>query len=238
MHLSHERLIERVSSGPLFAGLDRAVSTRLVMQGTIRNCAAGDPILAKGRCTTDIQILASGRAKIVATLNPSHEAVVSIVSPGELVGESGLTRSQPSCVTTIALSDCVLICFSQALLDEFVKSSPEFMQNLLEAMHRRLHETTTLLESKAFLETHHRLARLLRSLAEKYGTDTIDGLLIEHGLSQTTLGQAIGAARETVNKQLREWQSEGILNVRRGSVLIRDASRLEALADIESYAIQ
>ena len=41
----------------------------------------------------------------------------------------------------------------------------------------------------------------------------------------------IGTSREAVNKQLRDWEAKGFIDVRRGSITILDAPSLQAVVD-------
>ncbi len=49
-------------------------------------------------------------------------------------------------------------------------------------------------------------------------------------LSQEGLGQMLGASRQSVNKQLKEWESEGILRVAYGRITLLDLDALRSLA--------
>jgi CRP/FNR family cyclic AMP-dependent transcriptional regulator len=49
-------------------------------------------------------------------------------------------------------------------------------------------------------------------------------------ISQEQLGIYVGAARESVNRQLQQWRQQGILEIRRGRILLLNANRLRAEA--------
>ena len=44
-----------------------------------------------------------------------------------------------------------------------------------------------------------------------------------------TLGELVGGSRESVNKHLQDWRRSGLIEVEKGSILIRD---VEALAEL------
>jgi CRP/FNR family transcriptional regulator len=50
----------------------------------------------------------------------------------------------------------------------------------------------------------------------------------EIAVTHQEIGDMIGALRETVTKILDEFQSDGIVELRRGHVLVRDPERLRA----------
>jgi CRP/FNR family cyclic AMP-dependent transcriptional regulator len=49
-------------------------------------------------------------------------------------------------------------------------------------------------------------------------------------ITQRVLGEMVGAARETVNKKLREWQSAGLLALEPGRITVLDPAALRRLA--------
>ena len=48
--------------------------------------------------------------------------------------------------------------------------------------------------------------------------------------SQSELADMIGGTRESVNRQLRDWQKQGVLNLNSGWIVIEDAEAIAALA--------
>ena len=67
-----------------------------------------------------------------------------------------------------------------------------------------------------------RLARRLCALASDFGSEV--------HISQEQLGVFVGAARESVNRQLLLWRKDGILDLQRGRVLLLNMSKLTAVA--------
>jgi CRP-like cAMP-binding protein len=48
-------------------------------------------------------------------------------------------------------------------------------------------------------------------------------------LSQSELGNIVGSTRESVNKQLTEWEEQGIVAIAKELIIIRDAAKLEQM---------
>jgi CRP/FNR family cyclic AMP-dependent transcriptional regulator len=49
-------------------------------------------------------------------------------------------------------------------------------------------------------------------------------------ISQEQLGVFVGAARESVNRQLQLWRKDGILDLQRGRILLLNMGRLTTVA--------
>ena len=67
-----------------------------------------------------------------------------------------------------------------------------------------------------------RLARRLCALATDFGSEV--------HISQEQLGVFVGAARESVNRQLQLWRKDGILDLQRGRILLQNMTKLTAVA--------
>ena len=49
-------------------------------------------------------------------------------------------------------------------------------------------------------------------------------------ISQEQLGIFVGAARESVNRQLQTWRKDGILDLQRGRILLQNLNKLTTIA--------
>ena len=67
-----------------------------------------------------------------------------------------------------------------------------------------------------------RMARRLCALAADFGSEV--------HISQEQLGTYVGAARESVNRQLQQWRRDGLLELHRGRIELLNIKRLTAEA--------
>lgn len=81
-----------------------------------------------------------------------------------------------------------------------------------------------------FFEAPSRLARSLLRLAEAFGKAEDGGTRLDIKLSQQQLGNLVGVSRESVNKQLGEWQRGGLIDVAGGIITLRDRRAIEGIA--------
>lgn len=81
-----------------------------------------------------------------------------------------------------------------------------------------------------FIVVSGRLAGKLLELGEENGTEKDGGVQIDLKLSQYELGTLINASRESVNKQLKTWENQGIIKISHGKIFLIDLPVLEALA--------
>jgi CRP-like cAMP-binding protein len=67
-------------------------------------------------------------------------------------------------------------------------------------------------------------------LAEAFGKQEGGATRLDIKLSQQQLGSLVGVSRESVNKQLGEWQRDGIIDVASGIITLRDRRAIEGIA--------
>jgi len=84
------------------------------------------------------------------------------------------------------------------------------------------------MEEATLLPLETRLARRLLSLAQDFGSDV--------QVSQQELAHFVGAARESVNRQLQAWQQSGLVGLRRNCVSVLEPEQLAQLARLGEEA--
>jgi len=105
---------------------------------------------------------------------------------------------------------------------KYLESEPRVAVKLIVLLCQRIRWTSNRFEESILLPLQVRLARRLCALATDFGSEVC--------ISQEQLGIYVGAARESVNRQLQQWRRQGILELRRGRILLLNANRLRAEA--------
>ena len=186
-------------------------------------CRKGDPGNA-------LFALMEGRLKATGEGRDGKEVVFSFMDPGEVIGEIALLDQEPRSATVQAVEDSTLLTLHRRDLLPFLDRNPKVAIKLAGVLATRIRRLSELMEDTVFLGLPSRLAKKLLSLARRYGKATPAGLRIELKLPQHELGELVGTSRESINKQLRQWGEEGIVQFASGYVTIQDAGRLEELA--------
>jgi CRP-like cAMP-binding protein len=76
-----------------------------------------------------------------------------------------------------------------------------------------------------------RLASALFRLTEKHHP-SLSGRTIS--VTQQQISEMVGMSRESINKQLRAWESRNWVRLEHGAIVVLDAAQLQALADAGS----
>lgn len=227
LHVERHRVLSNVS---IFRDLDDPALGLLMEVTSTRNLKARDVLFRRGEAGNQLYGVMSGRLKISAANAEGKEVVFSICDPGEVCGEIALLDSQPRSATATALEPCELVTLHRRDFVPFLETHPNVAIHLAEALASRLRRLSQLTEDAMLLTLPSRLAKKLVSLGRSYGVATAEGSLIDLRLQQQELGDMVGTSRESINKQLRAWVAEGIIDVQRGYVTIKRQKELEEIA--------
>ncbi len=171
----------------------------------------------------------AGQVRIYVISSEGRELIMNVIMPGELFGEISLIDGKPRSASAVAVGDTDLLHIKRADLQSLLQKNSELCFKFMSVLCERVRWTSGLLEDASLLDLPARLAKRLLNLAEGVGEKEGDAIRISVKLSQTDLGNMLGVTREAVNKQLREWKKDGIVDMTDGQVLIQDPKMLARL---------
>lgn len=215
---------------PLFYGLTETESRILAANAHMRDVAEGQAIFREGQTIASVMVLISGRAKLTRLSPRGVELLLKIIDAGQVVGTFGVSTNSRHTSSAQASGTCRVLTWEARTFDLLCERIPGLLRNGLRVMAER----HRLLEERFFeLITEHaevRLTRLVIRLLEQSGCPVTKPVRIE-GLVQLEISQMIGTTLWTVNRILREWQHLGLLEVRRGVVIVPNPKQLIQFAE-------
>ena len=218
-----------LAESQLFGDLPAEDRKRIVALCSRKRLPARQVVFYQGEPGREMYIVVSGKLKVSVTSEDGKELSFFILHKNDIFGELALLDGERRSATVTAIGPCELMVLHHADFRRLLKDNPAIGLKLLSVLSGRVRATTALYESSVFIEIPGRLAARLLELADEYGVLTDDGILIDLKLSQYELGTLINATRESVNKQLKSWESQGVIELRKGRIFITDPMVLEAL---------
>ncbi len=222
-----------LAENSLLKHLDSADRTRLAEYTQVVRYAIDTIIFQRGDPGDSMMAVVSGRVKICTHSLEGKELILNIIKPGEVFGEISLIDGEPRTADAIALESCQLLVLERRDFQRHLDENPRMARRLLTILCQRLRRTSTHLEESLFLEVPARLARVLLHLSHAYGIPAKAGVCIDVKLSQQQLGSIAGITRESVNKQLGQWQKAGWITVRNGYVTVVEPDPLAQLSGLD-----
>ena len=206
---------------------------RLAASATLTHHPAQATIFEKGDPGRGMMAVIRGRVKICSYSMGGKELVLNIIDQGGVFGEIALLDGRPRTAHAVALEDTDLLVLERSRFLPFLTANPEIAVRLICVLCQRLRQTSEHLEDALLREAPSRLARGLLRLATTFGRQGPEGTRLGIKLSQQQIGSLVGASRESVNKQLNDWQRAGHLVLDGGYIVIRDPALLEQIAEMQ-----
>ncbi|MBT3358992.1 MAG: Crp/Fnr family transcriptional regulator [Rhodospirillales bacterium] len=215
----------------LLKHLPEADLVRLGKFAKTRRFGPKEPVFMKGDPASGMMAVLAGRVRISSFSSEGREVVLNVIGPGEVFGEIALIDGGERTANAVAMESTELMVLERRDFLPFLERNPELCIKLLMVMCHRLRRTSEQLEDFSFLDLRTRLAKRLLDLANDHGVEEDGGVRISLNLSQRILGAMMGTSREAVNKQLRAWEEEGLIRLKRGSVTLLDPEQLELIVE-------
>ena len=214
---------------PIFQSLQPADIDLILGRAIMRRVSRNEVILRRGDPNSGMFVVMTGRVRIGVVSEDGKEVTLSVLGAGEVLGEMSLLDGEPCSADVTAQEDCALLLIERGQFLNLLRTNSELCLRLMGFLTRRLRRANAALEDMALLDLPTRLARLLSRLAADYGVPVRTGTRIEVRLSQKDLSTLVGASREKVNRQIRQWEDEGVLSKDSGRMVISDARALPSL---------
>ncbi|WP_376094867.1 Crp/Fnr family transcriptional regulator [Roseomonas sp. CCTCC AB2023176] len=168
----------------------------------------------------------SGGVRVAVRSPGGAELILGDIGPGGFFGEmaaiDGLPRS--ACVTALHRSFVCRLAGAQFM--ELVTEAPALARDLLRVLAARLRDANARLLDFTTLGARHRVyAELLRSAR---ASTTGDERVISPPPSQQVIASRIGLRREAVSREVARLIRDGMLERRRGGLVITRPAVLEA----------
>jgi CRP/FNR family transcriptional regulator, cyclic AMP receptor protein len=207
----------------LFQGLGSEERIQLVSRARIRRFGAGETIFLQGSPGASMMAVLSGQVRISISSPEGKELLLAILQPGEVFGEIALLDGKERSADARAQTACSLAVLDRREVLVFLERHPEAWVRIVEMLCERFRENTQHAAEVSLLQLPARLAKALLRIESERTPGT-------KPMSQRELGNLIGAARESVNKCLSEWQRRGAIRIDDNAIVIVDRASLEAIA--------
>lgn len=210
---------------PLLAALGDAELEAFAPFLRERRYPRGSMILAQGDPGDALYLIAAGQVKVVLIHEDGREVILSVLGEGAFFGEMALLDQEPRSAHVVAMTDASLLQLRREDFQARLRHGPDVAIALLRELSRRLRRADETIASLMLLDVNGRIANLLLELA-----DEEDGLRISRRLTHATIGQMVGASRETVSRTMRSLVNRQILRVTRREILLLDREALRLAA--------
>lgn len=210
----------------LLQGLTPAQRLEIERKTRMITVRRGESIYLPGDQSTDVFIIKSGSVKILGRSPEGGEVISALLGKGDVFGELAILDPGPQEHRAQAADDTLLCAIPRDVLVRLIHEAPAFGFKVTKLIGLRLKTLRTRVEELLGKSASGRLAHALRELGRQHGVRDDHGVLIPLRLSQGDLGKLVGLTRETVNGIVHGWRDQGLIEMDRRSIRLRDPDQL------------
>jgi CRP/FNR family transcriptional regulator, cyclic AMP receptor protein len=174
-------------------------------------------------------LIKEGRVRVYLTTATGKEVTLDLLGSGTVLWARRLELVDAPSVDAQSVEPTVLSFMRREDLDRFILKNPEVGLRMMDLLAERLGSSNERMAEIAHKEVLSRLASQILRLLESEGVVDREGYLRPAAYTHEELGTMIGAERPAVTRAFGRLQDEGVLELRRRRIYVRD---LEALRHI------
>lgn len=222
-----------LQSVDIFRDLDHEEVERLGTRAPMQRVPAGTVFFSPEQAAEVLFILKEGRVRLYHLSSDGKALTTAVLDPGTIFGEMAMLGQQLHQSYAEAMSPCLLCLMSREDVKSMLLSDLRVATRIAEILGQRLIEAEQRLSDFAFKSLPQRLANRLLQLARPPKTRLFRPAsgLPEVRFTHEALAEMIGTYRETATRILGEFRAEGLIELKRGCIVLLDEAGLRALAN-------
>lgn len=188
--------------------------------------AKGDGVFFQGDPHTGVWILEKGRVRTFYAGPSGREITLAYWSVGHFVGGPEVFGTGRHVWSADALDECELLFVSGKSMQRLVRELPDVAIAVINGLVNKGKCYSALIQMLGTRTVSERLRQLLLILAENYGRHEDGCVIIDRSITYDQIASIVGATRQWVTQSLDRMQSEGVLQVSRKEIIVRDVRLL------------
>lgn len=180
-------------------------------------------ILYEGEPAEALYFVVSGVVKMLKTSAEGKEQILNIARPGNSFNDVPVFDGGLNPASAQAMSPVVLYEIRRNDITDILLNYPQVAINTAKVLAEQVRQLVTLVEDLSFRHVISRVARVLLENAR-------DGSGSGPKLTQQDMAAITGSAREVVGRSIRTLEDEGLINLVRHRIVIKDVEALKEKA--------
>jgi CRP-like cAMP-binding protein len=224
-----------IAQSELFRDMDPAALGAVLAGAVTRSAVPGSALFQQGDEPAQLFLVVQGRFKMSVVTADGAQMALRVMEPGDLIGCAAVFRKIPYPATATALEQGVVLAWPGAQLDRLIKLHPQIAINALAIIGGRTEEMLQRIREVTTESAEKRIARALFRLSTQATMHAPDGKSVALALSRQDLAQLSGTSLFTVSRMISAWKRQGILELGRRRVEVRDPKKLKAIAEAAGH---
>jgi CRP-like cAMP-binding protein len=224
-----EDVVAELHRTVLFADADAARLAPLAGRAFVRRFAAGQVVCTEGEPSEHLFVVRRGRVRVLVQSPRGDELTLSVLGPGDTLGELSVIDGHPRSATVEAVDDAELVTLPAADVRAALHADPVLLLAAAAELAALVRRLTGGAADLVFLDLPRRLAKLLVGEARAVGRG--GPLRVDLGMSQSGLAARLGVTRQSLNRALGGLVRRGWVAADGTGYLVLDPVALRRFAD-------
>ena len=223
---------ELVRRSSLFKDIRSDVFVQVLDASVPRSVEEDGFFFLQGDSATHAYVLVEGRVKMIQITPNGQQITMRIMTPGQTYGGIALLNPRAGYPATAqAVENSTALAWDTDHLRALVEKEPSISLNVMGLMHGYISELQERQKALVTDRVEQRIARILLKLAAQSGRKIDEGVLIDLPITRQDIAEMSGTTLFTVSRTLNEWERDGLLEIGRERVVIREPHGLVSIAD-------
>lgn len=224
-HSEIDAILPAIAAVPCFAELDLEILTAIADAVVTMHYETDQVVFLEGDRCAGLGIVRAGRLKGVRLSSSGREQIVTVLGVGEIFNAASVFAGAPNPVTMIALEPSTVWLLPTRTLNDLQDRYPALTRGIAQSLAVRVLHLVDLVEDLSLRTVEMRLAHTLL----KHAQGNI--VLREAWATQAEMSARLGTVTYVLNRVLRSFEEEGLIDVERDRIHILDPATLAARAD-------
>ncbi|MDE2362731.1 MAG: Crp/Fnr family transcriptional regulator [Hyphomicrobiales bacterium] len=211
-----------------FASLPPALIDTIVERSIRREFCAGAPIYMSGDPPTGQFAVLEGSVKLTSTTLSGKQVIYGLFRPGSWFGHLSVLDEKPRFQDAVAAERTQLLFLPKAVFDALVDADPRYALDFARLVCQHIRVAMEMLAEALTAPLPARVAQALLEAAD--ATDPGRGLATR--MTQDGLAAMVGVTRQSINRILKAYKAQGLVDVRYGRIIVSDPQSLAALTRV------
>ncbi|GAC1329112.1 MAG: Crp/Fnr family transcriptional regulator [Candidatus Dormibacteria bacterium] len=215
----------------LFQDLTPDVLEPLAASLGVRRVRAGQHIFRHGDPANEVWVVVSGQVREYTVDDHGNEYIFEVHGPGAVFGEPSTFAGQRyRVVNEVAMVPTVVVPIGRDVLLDFMSNHREVLLRLLEGLASEARIAVEEVPRAARSTVYSRIVdRLVVLVTNSRSAGSAPGAATRVNVTQSELAGMVGCTRENANRALNELAHRGLIEVKRGAIVVPELSRLQAI---------
>jgi CRP-like cAMP-binding protein len=224
------RKTETLARIPLFRSLPEAAVKRLDTQCTWRRAKAKEWVLDYKDQSADLYFVVQGHVRVLIQAPSGKDSILRDIHDGNFFGELAAIDSLPRSAAILAVTDSIVAKMPPAVFRDVVHQQPDVCDQLLILLASQVRMLANRVNELGTLDVRSRIYSELLRLARPAPNGSGQAV-ISPPPTHAELAARVNSRREAVTRELNSLARIGLLEKRRGALVLLDAKRLAKLIE-------